>query len=80
MYRCTVRFDTCCKPASSCTRVEVNDPTVARRLKIVRFISLLSLSLSFRAVPVFNVFLSSGAFTVDISFLQCLYAVALGLF
>ena len=68
---------TCCNPSSRCTRVDVNDPTVARRFKIVCFISLLSLSSIFRAFPTFNFLLSSGAFTGDIDFLQCLYTVAL---
>ena len=43
MYLRTVQFDTRYKPTSSCTRVEVNDPTVARRFKTDRFISILSL-------------------------------------
>ena len=42
-YLRTVQFDTRYKPTSSCTRVEVNDPTVARRFKTDRFISILSL-------------------------------------
>ena len=79
MHLRTVRlwFDTYRQPASSCTRVEVNDPIVARRFKIVHFISLLSLSSSFRAFPIFEILLSSGTLTVDIGFLQCLYRVAL---
>ena len=77
MHLRTVGFDRCCKPASSWTRVEGIDPTVARRFKIVHFINLLSLLSSLRAFPIFNSLLFSGAFTVDIYFLQCLYTVAL---
>ena len=77
MYLRTVRFNTYCIPASSCPRVEVNDPTVACRFQIVCFISRLSPSSSFCSFPIFNFLLSSGGvFAVDIDLLQCLYTVA----
>ena len=70
-------FQSCCKQASSSTCVEVNDPTVAHRFKIVCYISLLSLSSSFCAFPIFNFLLFSGPFAVDTGFLQHLHTVAL---